>query len=199
MNFYSDQIINSIIDNTPIDKILDEIDTFHLQCKYVLTKYSAHTIYHKYTDCILNDENIIIAFYCLDQEFDIYNCPSILVYRKISAPNSTETRYYILFTCTKRNFRGQGYATKLLDEFKNRIQQEKKHHQKPAKIILSSVEDAVLFYEEYGFKWTRKSIIDHPILLKYESYEENKHYFIMELNVEEDANRIRSNEAKLDV
>jgi GNAT superfamily N-acetyltransferase len=177
MNFYSDQIINNIVDNHPIEKILDEIDTFKLQCKYVLTKYSAYTIYHKYIDWLLNDPKPIIAFYCLDQEFDIYNCPSMLVYRKVST--LTENRYYILLTCTKRNFRGQGYATKLLDEFKKRIACS----QIPTKIILSSVEDAVVFYEDYGFKWTRESIKDHPILLQYEFYEEKKHYFIMELEL----------------
>ena len=185
MNFYSDKIINDIIDNQPLESIIDQIDTFKLQCKYVLTKYSIHTIYHKYTDWLLNDPNVVIAFYCLDQTFCIYNCPSILVYRKVSYKD--EIRYYILFTCTKRSFRGQEYATKLLDEFQKKIKCDNSHT-KPVKIILSSVEDAVVFYEDYGFKWTRESIKDHPILMQYEHYEENKEYFIMELDIALDTN-----------
>jgi ribosomal protein S18 acetylase RimI-like enzyme len=174
MNFYSDELINKIIDKEELDKIIDEIDIFKLQCKYVLTKYSIHTIYHKYTDWVLNDSKAIIAFYCLDNEFCIYNCPSMLVYRKVKYED--EIRYYVLLTCTKRSFRGQGYGTILLDEFQKRIRKETNK----AKIILSSVEEAVIFYENYGFRWTRETLADHPILLRYEALEDNKEYFILE-------------------
>ena len=88
--------------------------------------------------------------------------------------------YYILFTCTKRSFRGQGYASRLLDELKQRIKEENNNTVVPVKIILSSIEDAVTFYEDYGFRWTRQSIKDYPILMKYEFYEKNKEYFILE-------------------
>ena len=179
MNFYSDEIINSIIDNEDVGTIIDSIETFKLQCKYVITKYSLYKIYHKYTDWILKDQNAIIAFYCLDREFCIYNCPSMLVYRKIKY--NDEVRYYILLTCTKRSFRGQGYGTLLLDEFQKRIHKETKYHaNKPQKIILSSVEDAVLFYENYGFRWTRDTLNDHPTLCFYEATDDNKGHFIME-------------------
>jgi hypothetical protein len=50
----------------------------------------------------------------------------------------------------------------------------------PAKILLSSVEDAVLFYEAYGFRWTRESISTYPVLMEYEAYDEAKEYFVME-------------------
>jgi hypothetical protein len=48
------------------------------------------------------------------------------------------------------------------------------------KIVLSSLEEAVLFYENYGFRWTRESLADHPFLMGYEKYEEKKEYFILE-------------------
>lgn len=180
MNFYSDKITNDIIDNERLEDILESMETFELQCRYFLTKYSFRTIHHKYTDWILKDPNVIIAFYCMDNIFDIENCPSMLVYRRYRT--SEDIRYYILFTCTKRTFRGQGYGSILLDNLKKRIQEENcADSSRPIKIILSSVEDAVLFYEAYGFRWTRESITDHPILMGYESYEENKDYFIMEL------------------
>ena len=181
MNFYSDYIINEMIDNEPLDKLLDSIDTFNMQCKYILTKYSITTIHHKYTDALLNDPKVIIAFYSFDQEFCIFNCPSVLVYRKIKYTN--EIRYYVLFACTKRSFRGQGYASKLLDELTNRIKNENKANPCIRKIILSSIENAVLFYESSGFRWTRESILEHSVLLQYESYEKDKEYFILELLV----------------
>ena len=93
-------------------------------------------------------------------------------------------QYYILLTCTKRIFRNQGYASKLLNGFIERIKQENQNNKnKLIKIILSSIENAVLFYEDYGFKWTRKSIIEYPVLLQYEKYEKKDLYFIMELIV----------------
>lgn len=180
MNFYSDKIINDITDNSPLEEVIDSIDTFKLQCKYFLTKYSFYNIYHKYTSWILNDPNVIIAFYCMDNEFNIENCPSMLVYRKIFYKEKNEYCYYILFTCTKRSFRGQGYGTILLDNLQERIKEDNTQN-RTCKIILSSIEEAVLFYEAYGFRWTRQSIIDHPILVKYESYQKGKEYFIMEL------------------
>jgi ribosomal protein S18 acetylase RimI-like enzyme len=117
----------------------------------------------------------------MDSIFDIENCPSMLIYRRFRFEN--ETRYYILFTCTKRAFRGQGYGSILLDNLQKRIREENSATDHVNKIILSSVENAVLFYEAYGFRWTRESITDHPILMGYESYEEKKDYFIMELLV----------------
>jgi len=181
MNFYSDKIINNIVDTEPLETIADSVDTFKLQCRYFLTKYSHRTINHGYTNWILNDPNIVVAFYCMDTEFDIANCPSMLVYRKVIIDN--EVRYYVLFTCTKRKFRGQGYGSILLDNLQTRIREDHRDKSRTAKIILSSVEDAVLFYEAYGFRWTRQSIKEHPMLMWYEHYEEKKEYFIMELCV----------------
>jgi anaerobic ribonucleoside-triphosphate reductase len=52
------------------------------------------------------------------------------------------------------------------------------------KIILSSVEESVVFYENYGFKWTKDSITQHNMLMRFEKYDPKKEYFIMELSLE---------------
>ena len=197
MNFYSDQIVNSIIDQEPLEEIVDKIDVFWLQTKYIMTRYSMNSIYHRYVDGILEDPKIVVVYHCLDQNnFDVYNCPSVLVYRKVrdsrraagASEASVRSRrdvgfiYYILFTCTKKAFRGQGYGSRLLDGLQDRIRKENMNNI-PQKIVCSSVEDAVTFYEDYGFHWTRKSIKGYPILMKYESYQEGKEYFIMEKEV----------------
>ena len=181
MNFYSDVIINDIIDQAPLDELTDTLQSFINQCRYVLTKYSGSSIHHNYTSNVLNDPRKIVAFHCLDQEFCIGNCPSVLMYRKCH--HKKEIRYYVLFTCTKRSFRGQGYASKLFDGFLERVREEQKQSDHVVKIILSSLETSVLFYESYGFRWTRECISKYPVLLEYEKYQEGKEYFMMELIV----------------
>jgi ribosomal protein S18 acetylase RimI-like enzyme len=107
---------------------------------------------------------------------------------KCNDTEKVEIRYYVLIACTKRKFRNQGYASKLLDGFIQRIKKENECNQPQddpptIKIILSSVEESVLFYESYGFKWTRESITDHPMLMRFERYEPKKEYFIMVINL----------------
>jgi GNAT superfamily N-acetyltransferase len=192
MNFYSDIIINDIIDNHPLENIIESIETFGEECFNIIAKYSHHNIHHKYIFNVLGNTKNIIAFHCIDNdnnEFSLKNCPSMLVYRKCNHKDAAHTenleiRYYILIACTKRKFRNQGYASKLLDGFIERIKKENKDNPTcRIKIILSSVEESVLFYEAYGFKWTRESITDHPMLMRFERYEPKKEYFIMEFNL----------------
>lgn len=180
MNFYSDIIMNDIIDNEPLDKITDLIQIFGEQCFNIIATYSYNSIHHKYIYNVLSNTKNVVAFHCLDTDFSINNCPSILVYRKCKC--NDEIRYYILIACTKRKFRGQGYASKLIDGVVERIKEENRNVlDTTIKVILSSVEESVIFYENYGFKWTRESITDHPMLMQFERYEEKKEYFIMEL------------------
>jgi len=73
-----------------------------------------------------------------------------------------------------------GYASGLIDDFVSHIR-ETVHDR--CKIVLSSLETAVTFYEQYGFKWMRTPLSDYPVLLRYELYEAEKEYFIMELRV----------------
>jgi GNAT superfamily N-acetyltransferase len=192
MNFYSDIIINDIIDNKPLETVLDSIESFGEECFNVIAKYSYHNIHPKYIFHVLGNTKNVIAFHCIDNnnEFSLDNCPSILVYRKCRYKHEDvdklELRYYVLIACTKRKFRNQGYASKLLDGFVERIKEENKDIQikeQTIKIILSSVEESVLFYESYGFKWTRESITEHPLLMRFERYDPKKEYFIMELNI----------------
>ena len=140
MNFYSDKIINDIIDNKPIDNIIDIIETFIETSYSKITKYSLDSISYKYIYTILTNKKNIIVYYCMDNEFAIDNCPSIAIYSKCKSYNTHEIRYYILLLCTKRKFRVQGYASKLLDNFIIRIKDENKNkneNKKNIKIIIS--------------------------------------------------------------
>jgi ribosomal protein S18 acetylase RimI-like enzyme len=184
MNFYSDKIINNIIDNSPTEDILDLIEKFVEKSFLTIARYSIHDIQYKYIFNILKDKQNIIAFYCIDNEFNMENSPSILVYNKSKNLYKSEIIYYILLICTKRKFRNQGYASKLLDDFIERIKKENRNKLNfNIKVILSSVEESVTFYESYGFKWMFSETIDHhSILSTYEKFDPKKEYFIMELN-----------------
>jgi ribosomal protein S18 acetylase RimI-like enzyme len=171
--------MNDIMDNYPLEKVIDSIEQFGEECFNAIAKYSYNSIHSKYIYNVLGNTKNVVAFHCIDNEFNLNNCPSMLVYRKCRTEN--EIRYYILIACTKRKFRNQGYASKLLDGLIERIKSE--NSENTIKIILSSVEESVIFYESYGFKWTRESITDHTMLMRFERYEPNKEYFIMEFVV----------------
>jgi GNAT superfamily N-acetyltransferase len=189
MNFYSDEIINDIMDHAPLESMIDILDTFKEKVRKYLHRFSGNDIHYKYIDSLLGEEKNKVVFYCMDFEFSIDNCPVIMIYRKYKVQEKeqekekVETRYYILMLCTKPTFRNQGYASKLLDGFLEKIRKEKIQKERNTKIILSSVETAVLFYEAYGFRWTTDKLTDHFILTETEKKEEDKEYFIMEMVV----------------
>jgi GNAT superfamily N-acetyltransferase len=195
MNFYSDNIINDIIDNAPLETMIDDIADFKAQIKYMCIKYSAVSIGPEYTQGVISDDRTKYVFYCLDPVFCVANCPSIMAYRRVFDKETNTITYYMLFLCTKRRFKGQGYAGHLLNGFVDYIRGKEfgdagensdKTDVKECRnvnIRWSSVITAVTFYEERGFKWTRKNLTDYPFLMRYEAFMEGKEYFMMELSV----------------
>jgi len=184
MNFYSDDIINNIIDNEELDNIIPSLSSLYEKTFILFCKYTSRIISPMYTFGLMHDRTNKIAYRCIDTEFNINNCPSILIYRKHYHTDKNELIYYILMICTKRKFKSMGYASQLLDDFIIHIKNKHPNSQKKyknIKIILSSLESAVTFYEKYGFKWLRSSLKDHEELMKYEVYEDDKEYFILEL------------------
>jgi ribosomal protein S18 acetylase RimI-like enzyme len=186
MNFYSDNIINSILETEEDENIIPVIASFYEHIFTLFCKYSNKIVSPKYIMNLLADKTNSVAFRCMDTEFNIENCPSILIYRKYHDIEKNEIIYYILMICTKRNFKNLGYASRLLDDFIEHVKEKHKNSReiyKNIKLVLSSLESAVTFYESYGFKWTRSSLNQHQELMKYEKYEDDKEYFILELNV----------------
>ena len=181
MNFYSDDIINKIIDSEDIENILDKINTFYQELKIILSYYSYQSISLSYVKEILKNKNNKVAFRCMDTTFDISNCPSLFVYVVDKNKEKKEITYYILLICTKQRFKNLGYASTLLSDFIQDVKEKNKDYSR--KIILSSIETAVTFYEKYGFKWTRVDLSLYPILMEYEKYSEQKEYFILQLNI----------------
>jgi ribosomal protein S18 acetylase RimI-like enzyme len=186
MNFYSDEIINKIIDSSEIENMLENLETFKKNVRYLLHRFTGNDIQSNYIDSLLSDERNKVVFYCMDFEFCVFNCPVIMIYRKyVSRETPNIITYYILMLCTKPKFRNLGYASKLLNDFIATLR--KKHasqtQEKNIRMVLSSVENAVLFYEAYGFRWTRDTLLDHKVLMQTEKYETDKEYFIMEYSL----------------
>ena len=175
MNFYSDDITKGIQSAQELDEFYKTV--FILSCKYSNTIVSP-----KYILSLVSDKSNSIAFRCIDTEFNVHNCPSILIYYKHFDSVKNEDMYYILMICTKRSFKNMGYASGLLDDFIGHIRNTRENAN-TCRIALSSIETAVTFYEQYGFKWMRTSLTDHPKLMDFERYDAEKEYFILELVV----------------
>ena len=161
-------------------KITDEM--FELVERKII-QYSYDKVNPGYVQFLLSNEDTHNAFLCFEDEFNLDNCPCILSYIKNYDTSKNELHYYILLLCTKRRFRNMGYASMLLDKFIQTIKCEKQDQDQDVvtKIVLSSVESAVLFYESYGFKWIYADIESYNTLLNFEKFEQEKEYFIMEL------------------
>jgi ribosomal protein S18 acetylase RimI-like enzyme len=182
MNFYSTDIINEILNTKEDENIIPEIALFYSEVFYLFCNYTNKIVNPKYILTLLSEKTNSIAFRCIDTEFSIKNCPSILIYRKSHDVEKNEMIYYILMICTKRKFKNLGYASSLLDDFITYIKNDKESNIN-TKIILSSIESAVTFYEGYGFRWTRESLNKYKELMQYEKYEDGKEYFILELKI----------------
>ena len=69
----------------------------------------------------------------------------------------------------------------LLDGFVKRVQDETKDTNKKVKIVLSSLDEVVSYYQKYGFEAVDCSLDNHPYLMQFETVENDKMYTIMEL------------------
>ena len=183
MIFYSDNSINGIIDNGEIDKIADEVDQFKKDIEMIFTYFTYPIISLDYIQNLLKFESNKIAFYCMEDKFVIRSCPSCMIYSKQNKKNSDTILYYIMVISTDKEFRGQGYATKLLNGFVERVKEETKMSTKKVKIVLSSVDEVVSYYQKYGFEAVDCSFDNYPYFRYFEKYDEEKIYTIMELSV----------------
>jgi GNAT superfamily N-acetyltransferase len=184
MNFYSDDIINDIIDNEDLENIIDKIDKFYSDAVDILSYYSFRTISPHYTEHILYKKDVKIAFLCMDHVFKMPNCPSAMIYYKYKDKSIKEIHYYILFVCTKPTFKNLGYASMLMNQFIERVRTENlENTEYSIKIIISSLDTAVSYYKSYGFKHVEGGYEKYPRLLKFEKLDKNNPSFVMDMDV----------------
>lgn len=183
MIFFSDDIKNKIVETAQIDEIMDRLDEFKNDIDMIFTYFNYGTIGIDYLQNLLNHESNKTAFYCTEDTFVIRSCPSCMIYSKQNKKNSDTIMYYLMVISTQQELRGKGYATSLLNGFVERIKEETVNSKKKVKIVLSSLDEAVSYYQKCGFEAVDCSFENYPYLQRFEKHEEDKLYTIMELDI----------------
>jgi hypothetical protein len=178
MIFFGKDIVNNLVDTTPIENLADEIDNYEKDVEMIFTYFAFGSISIDYIQSLLQYKSNQVAFYCMDQEFNIRNCPSCMIYSRCFDNNVIT--YYIMIICTQRRFKNMGYATMLLDGFVQRVREETKMS---TKIVLSSLDNVVSYYQKYGFEAVDCSLESHPYLMMFEKVDDDKMYTVMELTI----------------
>jgi len=183
MIFFSDDIQNKIVDTAPLDEIIDRLEEFKNDNQMIFTYFNYGSIGIDYIENLLKYETNKVAFYCTEDTFVIRSCPSCMIYSKQNKKNSDTIMYYIMVISTDKEFRGQGYATKLLNGFVEKVKEETKTSPKKVKIVLSSLDEVVSYYQKYGFEAVDCSFENYPYFKCFEKYDEEKIYTVMELDI----------------
>ena len=183
MIFFSEDIKNKIVDTTPLDEIMDRLEEFKNDVQMIFTYFNYGSIGIDYIENLLKYESNKMAFYCTDDTFVIRSCPSCMIYSKQNKKNSDTIMYYIMVISTDKDFRGQGYATKLLNGFVEKVKEETNLSPKKVKIVLSSIDEVVSYYQKYGFEAVDCSFENYPYFKYFEKFDEEKIYTVMELDI----------------
>lgn len=183
MNYFSDDLIKHITEK--YENHEERIDELYDHVEELINYYSYRTISPAYVAQLLARRKITkFAFYCMDNtSFNTMSCPSCLIYHRFVNRETNAIEYYILMVCTKPRFKSLGYASMLLNGFIERVKRENADTGQEIKIIVSSLDTAVSYYEHYGFTLTGKTMLEYPRLLLFEKYDETKENFIMEMNI----------------
>ena len=179
MIFFSDDILNKIIDESCLDEITDKVEDFRNDNIMIFTYFNYGIINIDYIENLLNYGNNKMAYYCFENEFNVRNCPSCMIYSKQYDKNKDEIIYYILLISTQKRFRNMGYGTLLLNGFMERVREETENIDKNVKVILSALDDVVSYYQKCGFEVVDYNLDNYPYLKKFEIYDETKMYSIM--------------------
>ena len=183
MIFFSENIKNKIVDTTPLDEIMDKLAEFSNDVEMIFTYFNYGAIGIDYIQNLLKYETNKTAFYCNEDTFVIRSCPSCMIYSKQNKKNSDAILYYIMVISTDKEFRGQGYATKLLNGFVEKVKEETLTSPKKVKIVLSSLDEVVSYYQKYGFEVVDCSFENYPYFRCFEKFDEEKIYTVMELDI----------------
>jgi len=183
MIYFSDNILNKIIDESNLDEITDKVEEFSNDNIMIFTYFNYGIINIDYIENLLDCKSNKIAYYCFEDEFNVRNCPSCMIYSKQYDKNTDEITYYILLISTQKRFRNMGYATLLLDGFMNKINEETANINKNVKVVLSALDDVVSYYQKYGFEVVDYNFDSYPYLQQFEKCDDTKMYTIMVLLV----------------
>jgi len=181
MNFYSQDIINQMVDESTDEELCEKMQSYYDNLSELLGKYSYRDISPTYSRNLLSDLRNKVVFRSMGSNFDMLNCPSMMIYTTVFNAEKKENIIYIFFICTKKKFMNMGYAKGMLDDFIDYI--KTKYNQYANRIVLSSLYSSVTFYESYGFDWCKETILEHKRILQFEKYEKDAFYVLMEMKL----------------
>ena len=156
---------------------------FHQDLEMIFTYFAYPKINLDYIQTLLQHESSNVALYCFDDQFNIRNCPSCMIYHKEG------DTYYITMICTPRKFRGLGYATMLLEGFIEKIRDDSMcnphgciaNNPHVLRVILSALDDVVSYYQKIGFEVVDCDLAEYPGLSRFEKQDDSKLYSVMEM------------------
>ena len=124
----------------------DPLKLYEIFCKM------AKTINMFYIYQLFAADNKIVLYSIDNPLVDVKNCPCGLIYK--IEKKEDELNIYILFIATEYRYRKTGYASLFINEFIDFIKEKYSSKYTNISIVLDSVEQAVTFYEHFGFIWT---------------------------------------------
>ena len=144
--------------------------------------FGSHVNIDYIRELFMNTDNQFVL-YNIDndtKDVEIKNCPCGIIYQTIQ--KEEDLNIYIMLMGTKYKFRNYGYATLLLKEWIESIQNQYSNNPcyQNVTIFLESIEKAVTFYEHIGFKWIIEDLSKHE-LFNFKN-DDNEH-FIMKYEV----------------
>lgn len=152
MLHFADKILAHIIDTSSDDELLDNVQQFENDIDMLFTYFAYPDISLDYIKTLLKYKSNKCAFWSPNAVFNIRECTSGLIYAKRG------DECYIMLICTQEDHKNKGYATQMLKQF---IEVMKP---KVSRILLSSVDYAVSYYQRLGFEAIDDDITNYPYL-----------------------------------
>ncbi len=168
MIHFADKILAQIIDTSSDDMLLENVKQFENDINMLFTYFAYPDISLDYINTLLKYKSNKCAFWSPNSTFNIRECTTGMIYAKRG------DECYIMLICTHTDHKNKGYATQMLKSFIEFMKP------KVSRILLSSVDYAVSYYQRIGFEAIDDDISKYPYLNYFESTSTDKITTIME-------------------
>jgi hypothetical protein len=116
-------------------------------------KYTNDSFKDEYIKSICKERKNKILSYCIDNDINYKNIPTIIVYRKVFK-NPEKIRYVILLIVTLKDYRSLGYGNAAIHDFFDFIYDKSRK----VEVILHSLKKSEKFYLDLGFQKIDKNL-----------------------------------------
>jgi len=109
-------------------------------------RYTSDSFKDEYIKSICKERKNKILSYCIDNDINYKNVPTIIIYRKVFK-NPEKVRYVILLIVTLKDYRSLGYGNSAIHDFFEYIYDKSRK----VEVILHSLKKSEKFYLDLGF------------------------------------------------